>query len=114
VRLTPEEFIFAWMQHIPDDDEHTVRSFGLFAPRAIRSSSAAVFTIVGRSPRPRPRPLSWNLSIRLDFGSDPLLDLNSNRLKWTWRIALQLPNQISPFRDSPLWDTRCSQAPLKM
>jgi hypothetical protein len=89
VRLTLEEFIFAWMQHIPDDYEHTVRSFGLFAPRAIRKSLAAVFTILGQSPRPRPRPLSWNLSIMRDFGWDPLLDHNGSRMRWTQRTAPQ-------------------------
>ena len=86
VRLTPAEFLAAWMQHIPDDYEHAVRSFGLFAPRAIRSSSAAVFTILGQNPRPRPGPLSWNLSIKRDFGWDPLLDHNGNRMRRTRRI----------------------------
>lgn len=89
VRLTPGEFIFAWMQHIPDDYEHTVRSFGLFAPRAIQNSLAAVFTILGQSPRPRPRPLSWNLSIMRDFGWDPLLDRNGSRMRWTRRTGPQ-------------------------
>ena len=87
VRLTPEAFISAWIQHIPERYEHAVRSFGLFAPRAIRGSSAAAFTILGQSPRPRPRPLSWSLSIQRDFGWDPLLDHNGKRMKWTGRIA---------------------------
>jgi putative transposase len=87
VRLTPEEFISAWMAHIPNEYEHAVRSFGLFASRAIRNSSAAVFNILGHSLRPRPKPLSWNLSIKRDFGRDPLLDRNGNRMRWTRRIA---------------------------
>ena len=87
VRLTPEEFISAWMAHIPNEYEHAVRSFGLFASRAIRNSSAAVFNILGHSPRPRPKPLSWNLSIKRDFGWDPLLDRNGNRMRWTRRIV---------------------------
>ena len=68
VRLTPAEFLASWMQHIPDDYEHAVRSFGLFAPRAIRTSAAAVFTTLGQTRKPRPRPLSWSLSIKRDFG----------------------------------------------
>jgi hypothetical protein len=48
VRLTPKEFLAAWTQHIPERYEHAVRSFGLFAPRAIGNSSAAVFAIWGR------------------------------------------------------------------
>lgn len=87
VQITPEEFISAWMAHIPNEYEHAVRSFGLFAPRAIRNGSAAVLNTLGHSPRPRPRPLSWNLSIKRDFGRDPLLDRNGNRMRWTRRIA---------------------------
>jgi hypothetical protein len=34
-----------------------------------------------------PSPLSWSWSIRRDFGWDPLLDHNGNRMKWTRRIT---------------------------
>ncbi len=91
VRFTPKEFISAWMAHIPNKYEHAVRSFGLFAPRVIWNSSAAVFNILGHSLRPRPRPLSWNLLIKRDFGQDPLLDRNGNRMRWTRRIAPEAP-----------------------
>jgi hypothetical protein len=86
VRLAPGDFISAWMQHIPDEYEHAVRSFGLFAPRAIRNSSTAVFTILGQTPRPRPRRLKWDLSIKRDFGWDPLLDSKGDHMRWTRRI----------------------------
>lgn len=89
VRLTPAEFLAAWMQHIPDTYEHAVRSFGLFAPRAIRTSAEAVFTMLGQRRKSRPRPLSWNLAIKRVFGWDPLLDRQGNRMKWTRRIAPQ-------------------------
>jgi Putative transposase/Transposase zinc-binding domain len=89
VRLTPKEFLAAWTQHIPEHYEHAVRSFGLFAPRAIGGSSAAVSAILGESPRRRPRPVSWSLSIKHDFGWDPLLDRQGNRMTWTRRIAPQ-------------------------
>jgi Putative transposase len=89
VCMTPKEFLAAWMQHIPERYEHAVRSFGLFAPRAIGDSSAAVSAILARSPRRRPRPLSWSLSIRRDFGWDPLLDRQGNRMTWNRRIAPQ-------------------------
>jgi len=89
VRLRPKEFLAAWIQHIPERYEHAVRSFGIFAPRAIRESSAAVSTILGQSPRRRPRPLSWNMSIKRDFGWDPLLDRQGNRMTWARRIGPQ-------------------------
>ena len=69
IRLTPKDFLAAWAQH--------------------RYSSAAVFAILGQSPKRRPRPLSWNLSINRDFGWDPLLDRQGNRMAWSRRIAPQ-------------------------
>ena len=70
----------------PQRYEHAVRSFGLFAPRTIHNSSAAVFTILGQTPRPRPTHLKWAMSIKRDFGWDPLLDHMGNRMRWTRRI----------------------------
>jgi hypothetical protein len=87
VRLTPKEFLAAWTQHIPERYEHAVRSFGLFAPRAIGNSAAALFSVLAQSPRRRPTPLSWNSSIKRDFGWDPLIDHKGNRMTWTRRIA---------------------------
>jgi hypothetical protein len=85
--FTPEEFIRAWMQHIPDRYEHAVRSFGLFAPRSTRKTRSALYASLGRTPARRPRRLSWNLSIKRDFGRDPLVDRNGNRMKWNRRLA---------------------------
>jgi len=89
VRLTPKEFLGAWMQHIPECYEHAVRSFGMFAPWAIGDGAAAVSAILSQSPKRRPRPVSWNFSISRDFGWDPLLDCDGNRMTWTRRTAPQ-------------------------
>jgi len=86
-QLTAQEFLRAWMQHIPDRYEHAVRSFGLFSPRMISNSSAAVLDIFGQRPRRRPKRLSWSYSIKRDFGWDPLLDRRGNRMRWARRIA---------------------------
>jgi hypothetical protein len=95
IRRTPGEFLAAWMQHIPERYEHAVRSFGLFAPRANRTNLAALFTTLGQSPRQRPRPLKWALSIKRDFGWNALLDCEGNHMKWNRRIppkALKRPS----------------------
>lgn len=89
VCLTPKEFLAAWIEHIPERYEHAVRSFGMFAPRSIGDSSAAVSAILGQSPKRRPRPVSWSLSIKRDFGWDPLLDRQGHRMTWSRRIAPQ-------------------------
>jgi hypothetical protein len=64
VQCSLEEFIDRWSQHIPERYQHAVRSFGLFAPRALRQTSAAVFTILGQERRPRPKPRPWADSVR--------------------------------------------------
>jgi len=82
-----EEFIDLWAQHIPERYQHAVRSFGLFAPRALRQTSAAIFAILGQERRPRPKPRPWADSIKRDFGRDPLLDHGGKRMKRVRRLA---------------------------
>jgi hypothetical protein len=87
IEYSPEEFIDHWAQHILETYQHSVRSFGLFAPRGLKHSSAAVFAILGQKRRPRPRHVPWAISIQRDFGYDPLRDRNGNRMKWVRRLA---------------------------
>jgi hypothetical protein len=85
MELSLTDFIDRWSQHIPTRYQHAVRSFGLFAPRAISQTSAAIFAIRKQDRRPRPRPLSYAYSIKRDFGWDPLLDPAGKRMKWIGR-----------------------------
>jgi hypothetical protein len=85
VRCSLEEFIERWSQHIRETYQHAVRSFGLFAPRALGQTSAAIFVILRQERRPRPKPRPWAESIERDFGHDPLLDHTGQRMKWVRR-----------------------------
>ena len=87
VECTPEEFIDRWAQHIPEPHQHAVRSFGLFAPRALRRTSVAIFVVLSQEQRPRAKPRRWADSIKRDFGHDPLLDRTGKRMKWVRRLA---------------------------
>jgi hypothetical protein len=87
VQRSPEEFIERSSQHIPERYRHTVRSFGLFAPRAMAQTSDTVFAILGQELRTRPKPRRWAESIKRDFGRDPLLDSKGNRMTWVRRLA---------------------------
>ena len=89
-----ETFIDRWAQHIPEDYQHAVRSFGLFAPRSLSQPSAVIFAILRQERRPRPKPRPWADSIKRDFGYDPLLDHKGKRMKWTRRLAPN-PSRIS-------------------
>jgi hypothetical protein len=87
VQCSLEEFIDRWAQHISEPHHHDVRNFGLFAPRAVGQTSAAIFVILRQEHRPRPKPRPWADSIKRDFGYDPLLDHTGKRMKWTRRLA---------------------------
>jgi len=82
-----EQFIDRWAQHIPERYQHAVRCFGLFAPRSLRQTSAAIFAILEQERRPRPKPRRWADSLRRDFGHDPLLDPAGKKMKWVRRLA---------------------------
>jgi Putative transposase/Transposase zinc-binding domain len=86
VTCSLEEFIDRWAQHIPERYQHTVRSFGLFAPRTLGQTAAAIFLLLGQKQRPRPRPRPWALSLKRDFGRDPLLEKTGKRMTWTRRM----------------------------
>lgn len=90
VTCSLEQFIDRWAQHIPKRYQHTVRSFGLFAPRALCQTAAAMFLLLVQKQRPRPKPRSWALSLRRDFGHDPLRDTTGKRRRWTRRLPPQI------------------------
>jgi hypothetical protein len=87
VQCSLEEFIDRWAQHIPGRYQHAVRSFGLFAPRSLGQTSAAIFAILEQERRPRPKPRPWADSLKRDFGHDPLLDQIGKRMKWVRRLT---------------------------
>jgi putative transposase/transposase-like zinc-binding protein len=86
VQLSVDEFVDSWIQHIPARYKHSMRYFGLFAPRAVSQKMAAIFVAIGQVRRPRPKPLSWANSIKRDFGWDPLIDETGNRMHWVRRL----------------------------
>jgi hypothetical protein len=86
VECSLEEFVRRWAQHIPKRYQHTMRHFGLFGPRAMNQTSAAIFAGIGQEQRPRPKRVSWAASLKRDFGRDPLIDCNGNRMHWVRRL----------------------------
>jgi hypothetical protein len=79
VKCSLKEFIERWAQHIPECSQHDVQSFGLFAPRALSQTSAAIFAILRQERKPRPKPRRWEDSVKRDFGRDPLLSTTPAR-----------------------------------
>lgn len=95
VQCSLEEFIDRWSQHIPEPCQHAVRSFGLFAPRSLGQTSAAIFVILRQDRKPPPKPRPWAESVKRDFGHDPLLDHTGKRMKWVRRLA----PKMSPYSE---------------
>jgi hypothetical protein len=90
VKYALKEFIERWIKQLPDPYRHAMRYFGLFAPRTISQNFATIFSIIGQRRRPRPKRLPWALSIKRDFGWDPLLDHTGNRMRWVRRLPAMM------------------------
>jgi hypothetical protein len=85
-RSTPAEFVAILSKHVLDRYQHSMRYFGLLAPRTKRLTSSAVFALLGQQPRPKPRRPRWADSVKKNFGFDPLIDEFGNRMHWVGRL----------------------------
>ena len=83
---TPAEFLATLADHVPDRYRHTVRYFGLLAPRVKCQTHDTVFALVGQERRGKPRRLRWSTSLQKCFGVDPLVDRNGQRMRWARRV----------------------------
>jgi Putative transposase/Transposase zinc-binding domain len=66
-------FVALLAEHAPDHYRHSIRYFGLLAPRTKGQTWQGVFVLLNQRQRPRPRRLSWRSSLRRYFGVDPLI-----------------------------------------
>jgi len=81
-RCTPMEFIAMLSQHVLERYQHSMRYFGLLAPRTKKLTSAAMFALLGQLRRPKPQRQRWADSLKEHFLVDPLIDASGNRMKW--------------------------------
>jgi len=92
-RYLIEDFVDALAEHVPDRYRHAMRRFGLLAPRAQRTTSSAMFLLLGQKKRPRPPRLSWRNSLRKYFRVDPLLDSRGQYMRWVRRLKPRLSSR---------------------
>jgi hypothetical protein len=85
-RYLRAEFVDALAAQVPDRYRHAMRYFGLLSPGAKRTTSAAVFALLGQAKRTRPRRLGWASSLRKYFRKTPLIDSNGQAMRWARRI----------------------------
>jgi hypothetical protein len=79
-RYTPGEFVELLADHVPDHYRHAIRHFGLLGPRSKSHTFGAIFVQLGQQRRPRPLHLSWAHSIEREYGINPLLDSQGERM----------------------------------
>ncbi|HEY2236429.1 MAG TPA: transposase [Candidatus Angelobacter sp.] len=80
--LTKEEFIQILADHVPDKSVHSVRYYGLLAPRSRSRAFAIMFKLLGQQQRLRPCRLSWAEMILKYFGRNPLIDSSGQSMKY--------------------------------
>ena len=83
---TPAAFLATLADHIPDHYRHSIRYFGLLAPRVKGQTHDAVFALLGQQRLGKPKPLRWTASMQRSFGVDPLLDRAGQRMRWRRRV----------------------------
>ena len=82
---TPAEFVAMVFPHVLDPYRHSMRYYGLLAPRTKRLTSAAVFALLGQRSRPKPPRRGWVDSLKQRFGVDPLIDEFGHPMQWVGR-----------------------------
>ena len=87
-----EEFVDILIQHVPARGLHSMRYFGLLAPRCKARVGTAVFVMLNQQQRPQPLRIRWRwLRIRT-FAVDPLLDSKGQPMRWVGRRPPVLPD----------------------
>jgi hypothetical protein len=82
-----EEFVEILIQHVPTPGLHSMRYFGLLAPRCKARLWAAIFVLLNQQQRPHPPRLRWRWLLIKTFGTDPLLDSKGQLMRWVGRRA---------------------------
>jgi hypothetical protein len=80
-RYAPGEFIELLADHVSDHYQHAIRHFGLLSPRSKSQAFGTIFLQLGQQRRSRPRHLSWAYSIEREYGANPLLDSQGERMR---------------------------------
>lgn len=114
--LPKEEFSRILADQVPDRHRHSVRYYGLLAPRSRNRVFAIMFKLLGQKRRPRPRRLYWAEMIMKYFKRNPLTDSRRQTMQYVASTSLLQLNR-SPTPDSktanPTYAFSCATNPLK-
>jgi hypothetical protein len=79
--LSKDEFIRILADHVPDRYRHSIRYYGLLAPRAKDRAYTLLFRLLGQKRRPRPPRMPWAEMMMKSFKKDPLIDSRGQVMK---------------------------------
>jgi hypothetical protein len=85
--LPVPEFVALFIDHIPDRHRHGIRYFGLLAPRCKGRKFDVFLALLNHRQRPKPRRLSWRVSIWMTYRRDPLADSQGDPMRRIGRLA---------------------------
>lgn len=69
-----EEFVKILADQVPDKFRHSIRYYGLLAPRSRNRVFTIMYALLGQKRGPRPQRLSWAEMLKRYFNRNPLLD----------------------------------------
>jgi len=78
--LPKEKFVQILADHVPDKYAHSVRYYGLLAPRSRGRVFTLLYKMLRQERRPLPRRLCWAELIQRSFHRDPLIDEHGKRM----------------------------------
>jgi hypothetical protein len=86
VRYSNEDFVKTLMEHVPDKFRHSMRYFGLLAPRSKHNTFSGLLAFLRQDKRQRPLRMGWVNSLLKHFGVDPLIDSLGQPMVWIGRL----------------------------
>lgn len=86
-----KEFLQMFADQVPDKYLHSIRYYGLLAPRTRNRALTILYRLLGQKRRVRPRPLSWAELIKKSFGWNPLVDGHGQPMRFLGKYFPAVP-----------------------
>lgn len=81
-RCALDRFVRLLAAHVTDTYRHSIRYFGVLAPRAIAKIRSLLFLLWRQQPRCRPQRINWQRLRLQSFGIDPMIDSFGQEMHW--------------------------------
>jgi len=86
-----KDFLQMLADHVPEKYRHSIRYYGLLAPRTRNRALTILYRLLGQKRRVRPRPLCWAELIKKSFGWNPLVDRQGQSMRFLGKYFPAVP-----------------------